>query len=82
MLLQFRMQTPVLSDKLAVPFLNSRRILEKGTVFLLEFSENYQFCFAIKPECPGAYRLSDAPAFLFSEIYHLGGLMGVRNHVQ
>ena len=54
----------------------------KGHRFLLEFSENYQFYFAIKPECPGAYRLSDAPAFLFSEIYHLGGLMGVRNHVQ
>ena len=81
MLLRFQMQTPVLLGKLAVPFLDSWRILEKGTVFLLEFSGNYQFCFAIKPEYPGAYRLSDAPAFLFSEIYHLGGLRGVRNHV-
>ena len=67
---------------LAVPFLNSQRILEKGTALLLEFSESYQFYFAIKPECPGARRFSDASAFLFSEIYHLGGLIGVRNHVQ
>ena len=76
------MYTSMLLGKYAVPFLNSWRILEKGTVFLLEFSENYQLYFAIKPECPRAYRLSDAPAFLFSETYHLGGLIGVRNHVQ
>jgi hypothetical protein len=34
----------------------------------LEFSENYYFIFAIKPEYPGAYKLSDAPAFSFQKV--------------
>ena len=50
-----------------MPFLNSQRILEKGTAFFIKFSENYQFIFEIKPGYPGAQLLPDAPAFLFSE---------------
>lgn len=67
--------------KISDAFFEFTEYSRKGHRFLLEFSENYQFYFAIKPEYPGAYRLLDAPAFLFSEIYHLGGLMGVRKHV-
>jgi hypothetical protein len=34
----------------------------------LEFSENYHFIFAIKPEYPGAYKLSDASAYSFQKV--------------
>ena len=54
-------------DEISGAYLNSRGILEKGTVFLLEFSESYQFCFAIKPEYPGAQRSQMLRLFYFQK---------------
>lgn len=39
----------------------------KGHRFFIGVFRNYQLYFAIKPECPGAYKLSDAPAFCFQK---------------
>lgn len=71
------MQIPVLLGKLAVPFLNSRRILEKGTFFIGVFRK-LSILFCIKPEYPGAQKLSDAPAFFIFRKFLFFGTIGVR----
>ena len=71
MLLRFQMQTPVLLGRLAVPFLNSLRILEKGTAFLLEFSESYQLFFQIGRSIRELDALRCSGFFCFQKVFIL-----------
>ena len=62
-------------------FLNSQRILEKGTAFLFSFQKIINL-FYRQAGVSGSFMLSDAPAFLFSESFYFTDWLEWINHVQ